>query len=126
MKNLKIAYWIFLSALSIMMLVTAYNFLFNKGEVAQLFNSLGYRPFLIIPMAIAKILGVLAIVIRMTPRLKDWAYAGFFFDFGLAGYSHLIARDGLFYVPVIALILLIVIIYLDTRIFARSEESTFG
>jgi hypothetical protein len=48
---------------------------------------LGYPRYLIPFLGVAKFLGVVAIVIPGFPRLKEWAYAGLFFDLAGATYS---------------------------------------
>jgi len=49
---------------------------------------------LVIPLAIAKILGLLAIWVFKNRALKEWAYAGFFFDVVLAFFAHIMVQDG--------------------------------
>ena len=56
----------------------------------------------------AKLLGVIAIVIPGFAKLKEWAYAGFGFDFIFASMSHFavdgVTFDGFF--PLIVLLIL--------------------
>lgn len=58
------------------------------------FEQLGYPTYLIYPLAIAKILGLIAILTRISPLLLEWAYAGFFFDTVLAFMAHRAIGDG--------------------------------
>jgi DoxX-like family len=44
-------------------------------------------------LGLAKILGAIAILTRQSPKLTEWAYAGFAFDFLGATASHLLAGD---------------------------------
>ncbi len=118
MSKFKIIYWVLTLLFSSMMLFSGINFLYNHSDTVELFARLGYGSFLVIPLAIAKILGVIAIITRLSKNLKMWAYVGFFFDFGMAGYSHIIAEDGMFMRPFIAIVLLIGVIYSDTKAFA--------
>jgi hypothetical protein len=77
---------------------------FTKTEMVRgFFTQLNYPDYLVIPLAIAKILGIIAIVTRKNSWLKEWAYAGFFFDGLLASAAHLHAGDG-GYVMAIALV----------------------
>lgn len=100
-------YWITTVLLSLMMLMSAGMYIFDFETMADTFNRLGYPSFIIIPFAIAKILGVIAILTRKSELLKEWAYAGFFFDFLLAFQAHLNANDGGFGLPIFALVLLL-------------------
>ena len=117
MKTARIIYWIVTGLLCLMMLASAVMHIVNYNEAAKVFTSLNYPVYLIYPLAIAKILGVAAIVTKKSKSLKEWAYAGFFFDFTLALAAHLYARDGGFIVPVLALGLLLTSYFLDRKIY---------
>lgn len=56
-------------------------------------TGLGYPLYFMKILAVAKLLGVLAIVSGLSPTLKEWAYAGFTFDVCGAFASHLSAGD---------------------------------
>ena len=92
--------------LSLLMLMSAGMYIFNHAEVSQSFTSLGYPVYIIYPLAIAKILGLVAIWSNLSKSLKEWAYAGFFFDFILAFFAHVVVQDGEFTPALVALVLL--------------------
>ena len=50
-------------------------------------NKLGYPKYVIPFLGVAKTLGVIAILVPGYPRIKEWAYAGLFFDLLGATYS---------------------------------------
>ncbi|HMX38014.1 MAG TPA: DoxX family protein, partial [Ferruginibacter sp.] len=54
---------------------------------------LGYPAYLMTLLGILKILGVIVVTIPGLPRLKEWAYAGFFFSMAGAIFSHLAIND---------------------------------
>jgi hypothetical protein len=110
---MKKLYLVLLLIFSAFMLFSGINFLWNTEDVSMLFNTLGYPRYIVVPLGVAKILGVVAIASRISSLLKELAFAGFFFDFMLAITSHLIAQDGMFFMPLIAVILLSLIYYLD-------------
>jgi hypothetical protein len=72
---------------------------------------LGYPAYFGNALVIFKVLGVLALIIPQVPkRLKEWAYAGFVFDFLFAAISHG-AVDGISgqtFFPLVVLIILLV------------------
>lgn len=105
-KTAKITYWISTGLLSLLMLFSAGNYLFNNAMIQDVFLSLGFPVFIIYPLAIAKILGILALWVRKFPTLTEWAYAGFFFDFLLAFGAHVAVQDGEFAGALVAMILL--------------------
>ena len=50
--------------------------------------ALGYPPYIITILGPFKILGAIVLAVPGLLRLKEWAYAGFFFDFSGATLSH--------------------------------------
>jgi hypothetical protein len=54
---------------------------------------MGYPLYIFKFLAVAKILGVVALLVPGYPRLKEWAYAGFFFDLAGATYSFIAIGD---------------------------------
>ena len=65
----------------------------GPASVAQTLTSLGYPLYIMKILGTAKVLGGLAILTGRFPKLKEWAYAGFAFDFLGATASHLLAGD---------------------------------
>ena len=56
-------------------------------------EALGYPVYLMTILGVAKVLGVIALLIPGQPLLKEWAYAGFTFDILVAAASHAFAQD---------------------------------
>ncbi len=106
-KN-QIIYYIATGLLTALMLLSAGMYFFNYDMVAESFIKLGYPTYIIYPLAIAKILGLVFIWTKLSNALKEWAYAGFFFNFILALSAHLYIRDGEYAPAIIAIILLVV------------------
>ena len=106
MKRTKIFYWIFTGLFSLMLTGGAMMYLTQYDTVAEMLISLSYPVFIIYPLAIAKLLGVTAIISNKFKTLKEWAYAGFLFELLLALQAHIMAGDGEFAGPIMALVLL--------------------
>lgn len=94
-------------------LFSATNYFLNYEVMAGYYTALGFPTWLVYPSAIAKILGVIAILSRKSALLKEWAYAGFFFDAALAFTAHQIAQDGGWLFAAIALVSTVVSRALD-------------
>lgn len=122
MKTNKIIFWISTGLLSLLMLFSAvYMYIINHDTVAvPNFEGLGFPTWIIYPLAIAKLLGIVAITTRKSAKLKEWAYAGFFFNFTLAIGAHLAVNDGQFAASALALVLLIVSYIFGERMQAES------
>ena len=80
--------------LSALMLYSASMYFMHTEAIRQAFTFFGYPDYLVYPLAWAKILGVVALWLPKKIHLKDWAYAGFFFDLVLAFTAHQVAQDG--------------------------------
>jgi len=93
MKTINIYYWIFTVLLVALMLLSAVTGLMNSPDGAALMKHLGYPPHLLAFLSVAKILGIIAILVPGYSRLKEWAYAGFTFDLVGAIYSGLAVGD---------------------------------
>ena len=120
MKQDRIVYWGSTGLLCLMMTGSAAAYVLVHDQVSATFEALGYPTYLIYPLAVAKLLGVLAILTKKSRLLKDLAYAGFFYDFLLAGAAHLHAGDGEFIPAIVALLLLIVSFIYDRKLFPRT------
>ena len=116
-KRNKIIYWIATGLLSALMLMSASMYIFNYEMVSQTFINLSFPVYIIYPLAIAKILGIIAILSNKSKFLKEWAYAGFFFDFVLALSAHWVINDGEFIPAFVAIVLLIVSYRYDKKVF---------
>lgn len=91
MKTTKISYWIFTVLLCLAMLSTAIPELMGGAQAHQFMLKLGYPDSINTFLGIAKILGIIAILIPGFPRIKEWAYAGFTFDLIGATYAQVMA-----------------------------------
>ena len=105
-KTTKIIYWSATSLVTVIVLMYVGNSLFNTEVFSKRFVSLGYPTYLIYPITIAKMLGLIAIWSDKSKLLKEWAYAGFCFVFILALVSEINAVNGEYISSPLALIFL--------------------
>ena len=94
MKTVRIVYWISTGLLTLLMIFSAQMYFFNYEAVSGAFTNLGFPTWMIYPLATLKILGLVAIWSKISGFLKEWAYAGFFFDVVMAFFAHTMAQDG--------------------------------
>ena len=110
MKKDKIIFWVTTTLIflfeGVMPALTSQTELAKEG-----IKHLGYPEYFGNALVVFKVLGTLALIIPQVPkRLKEWAYAGFAFDFIFASISHF-AVDGIDFqgfFPLIVLAILIV------------------
>ncbi len=95
MRTKQIVYWISTAVLCGIFLYSAFMYVTNTETIKGFFESFNYPTYIVIPLAILKILGVVMLLLRSNKWLTEWAYAGFFFDLVLATAAHHYAGDGI-------------------------------
>jgi uncharacterized membrane protein YphA (DoxX/SURF4 family) len=89
-----IAYWV------TTVLVAAESVLGGVWDIWQIpyvradIDKLGYPAYVLVIIGVWKLLGAVAVLVPGFPRLKEWAYAGMFFNYTGAVASHLAVGDG--------------------------------
>jgi len=89
MKKTKTIYWIVTGLFCAFMLFSAIPDIMVTPEAVTFITSLGYPKYFIPFIGVAKLLGVIAVLVPGFPIVKEWAYAGLFFDLLGATYSGL-------------------------------------
>lgn len=94
MKKTKILFWT--STIIIFLMEGVMPALTSHTEMAKEgIRHLGYPEYFGYMLAVAKVLGALSLVIPQMPaRIKEWAYAGFTFDFVAAAVSIAVVDGG--------------------------------
>jgi len=87
MKKLKITSWILTGLFAAIMLASAIPDILVDPMAVQGFKEMGMPAYLIPFLGIAKLLGVIVILVPGFPRIKEWAYAGLVFDLVGATYG---------------------------------------
>jgi uncharacterized membrane protein YphA (DoxX/SURF4 family) len=62
-------------------------------EEVEMMGRLGYPLYFLTIIGVWKLLGVVAVLVPKFPLIKEWAYAGFFFNMSGAILSHLANGD---------------------------------
>ena len=79
-KVYKIGYYVLTVLLSALMLISIYGGFFPTKEGTDLMARLGYPMYVLTMLSYFKILGIIGVWQTKWPRVREWAYAGFFFD----------------------------------------------
>ena len=119
MKTNKIIYWISTGLLSVLLLMSAGMYIFNNAMVSEMFTAFGYPTYIIYPLAIAKISGVVVLISQKQSKIKEWAYSALFFEFILAFFAHFMIGDGEQMGAVIAMLLLITSYIFGRKLFKK-------
>jgi len=95
-KTTHTLYWTFTILFALLMIFSAVGGIQPSQQAIELIHDgLGYPIYFIQFISVAKLIGAVAILIPNFNRIKEWAYAGLFFDLSAAIYSG-IASSGKF------------------------------
>jgi hypothetical protein len=87
-KTINILYWVFTILFAGLMIFSAYeSILVTENAKKLIHDQLGYPVYFIPFTGYAKIIGSIIILIPGLKTLKEWAYAGLFFDLIAVVYS---------------------------------------
>lgn len=90
----RILYWVATAIMLALFTFSAFMYFTKYEMVTGFFEQLGFPVWMIYPLAILKVLGVVAVLSAASKFLMEWAYAGFFFDACAAIAAHLMAGHG--------------------------------
>ncbi len=88
-------YWLSTGLLAVAMLVAGIQDVRHAPELIEAVERLGYPPYHLTIIGLAKLVGAPLLLVPRFPRLKEWVYAGFSIDFGGAIVAHGFAGDTL-------------------------------
>ena len=88
------SYWLFTVVVAFELAAGALWDLLRIEFVRVFLLHLGYPLYLLIILGVWRIPGALVLLVPRFPRLKEWAYAGAFFDYTGAAASHFLAGTG--------------------------------
>ena len=95
-KTTNTLYWTFTILFALLMIFSSVGGIQPSQQAIELIHdSLGYPIYFIQFISVVKLIGAVAILIPNFNRIKEWAYAGLFFDLTAAIYSG-IASSGKF------------------------------
>jgi hypothetical protein len=123
-KSQEIIFRISTGILSIIVLMFVANSIFNREMFTNRFSTLGYPIYIIYPLVVAKLLGLIAIWSNRSAILKEWAYAGFFFNFVLAFLAEIHAIDGEYISSPLALIFLLISYISGKKVFEKQPRAS--
>lgn len=116
----KLKYWIPTGLLAAMIFVSGVANVTHQPRPMHAAEHLGYPPYIATELGIWKLLAAVTFVFGARwPRLKEWAFAGVFFDLSGALVAHTASGDGLAdSAPAGVLLILTVVAYVAHRRFA--------
>ncbi len=93
MKMRRIAYWVTTGLTAFMFLSGGVMDVVQPPELLKGMTDLGYTAYFTTILGVWKVLGGITVLAPGLPRLKEWAYAGMFFDLSGASASHASVGD---------------------------------
>jgi uncharacterized membrane protein YphA (DoxX/SURF4 family) len=121
-KTINILYWVFTILFAGMMILSAAGGVSPDAKTLEIMHDqLGYPTYFVIFISLAKIAGSLAILIPGLNKIKEWAYAGLFFD--LIGAAVSVTATSKKFEPSTLFILLPVVLGILSYIFWNKKKS---
>jgi len=93
MKMRRIAYWVTTGLTAFMFLSGGVMDIVQPPDLLKGMTDLGYTAYFTTILGFWKVLGGITVLVPRLPRLKEWAYAGMFFDLSGAAASHAAVGD---------------------------------
>jgi len=94
MRTKRIAYWTTTGLVALAFIAGGLTDVARPPMVVETMKHLGYPAYMAALLGVWKLLGGAAVLSPRLPRLKEWAYAGMFFDLTGAAVSHAVSGDG--------------------------------
>jgi uncharacterized membrane protein YphA (DoxX/SURF4 family) len=88
MNSKNVVYWITTALLCLVLIGGGGANLARARGTLDVMRRLGYPPYILTILGVWKMLGAVALLAPGFPRLKEWAYAGVFFEMTGAAASH--------------------------------------
>jgi len=120
-KASKIIFWITTGLLAVMSVMAVVMYITKFDDVAEVVIKMGFPTYIIYFLAFAKPLALIAIITRISPMLKEWAYSGLFFVYTLAVIGHVMAEDGEFVGAIVAAVLLLASYFTGKKAFKKAD-----
>jgi DoxX-like protein len=106
-RVIKSTYWVVTGLMVAFMMLGSVPDVLQLTQAVSFIRHLGYPSYLLPFLGIAKIVGIVAVLVPSPRTIKEWAYAGLVIDLTGALYSHLSVGDSVsaWAFPVIGLVL---------------------
>ena len=95
MNRKMLAYWIVTGLFCAVVGFSGFAHVSHLENMVEAMTHLGYPLYFMTIIGLAKILGVIAVLVPAHPLLKEWAYAGLCFNLAGATASHAFSGDPL-------------------------------
>lgn len=118
-KTINILYWVFTILFCAFMTYSGFSQALQVESAQKVMTDLGYPIYMNYILGVAKILGVIALLLPLR-TLKEWAYAGFFFDIVGAGFSMFFNGQGFMALSVVPFL---VVLFLSYRFWKKREKN---
>jgi uncharacterized membrane protein YphA (DoxX/SURF4 family) len=110
-KSRTIVYWIATVLVAVGMVPGGVFDAIRAPQALAILSHLGYPAYFAVILGVWKVLGGIAVLAPGLPRLKEWAYAGMFFDLTGACLSHLSVGDSP--TNIVAPLVLVVLVFVS-------------
>jgi uncharacterized membrane protein YphA (DoxX/SURF4 family) len=112
MRGRTIGFWMATGTFAALLAMSGSMYLAGAEPIYEgVVKHLGYPVYFLLILGFAKLLGAAALVLPVSPKIKEWAYAGFTFNLLGASVSHFFAGDAFEIVPPLVLLGVLAVSY---------------
>jgi hypothetical protein len=97
-KAKAVGYWVSTGLVAFTLIPACIFQVSRNPQSVEGFAHLGYPVYFVMMLGVWKGLGAMALLAPGMPRVKEWAYAGVFFDYTSATVSHAASGDSVFHI----------------------------
>lgn len=118
-KTIKTTYWTATIIFALLMLMDGIGGITQQQAGQDVLKHLGYPMYLLLIVGTAKLLGVIAIVQTKYRAVKEWAYAGFAFNFISGFASRAFVGDS--FIEIIFPLIMLAILFIPYSLWKKYE-----
>lgn len=120
-KQLKNLYYFSTIAFTLSMLLAVGFYFFDHAYVSDFFHKIGYPRYLVYPLGIVKIMGLIGMRNKKYRLIREWAYAGYLYNCTLAFFGNALTPGAPYTIAaLVAIVLLLTSYFTRKRIYADS------
>ncbi len=115
-------YWIAIGLFGLLFIGSAIFGVVDPQGSYDEYRHLEFPSWILYPLSLLKVLGIVAIISNRSQTLKDFAFAGFLYDLLLALGGHIAQQEIKFLLPIFGLTLWGFAFYMDRQLHPKTDD----
>lgn len=114
-NTLKKIYYFSTIGFTLSMLLAVGFYFFDHSYVSDFFHEIGYPRYLVYPLGIVKIMGLIGMWNKKYTLIREWAYAGYLYNCTLAFFGNALTPGAPYTIAALVAIALLLISYFTRK-----------